>query len=96
MVNTDFKSKRNLSDNKSQTLIVMAAIAIFYIISFRGIIFKSGYMYQNWDNSIPPFPLQLQHLADISRYAWWSSFDMGTSGVWSGITRYFDAIIIGR
>lgn len=83
-----------LKEDRKDLCIVFLSIILFYIIAFRGIIFQSGHVYQNWDNAIPPFSIQLKNLAEFSESTWWSNVDMGTQGVWSGMTRYFDLIIL--
>lgn len=90
----NLKAKELLNKGIFQLCIVIAAITMFYILAFRGIIFQPEHVYQNWDNGIPPFSIQLQNLAKISKSTWWSTMDMGTPGVWSGTTRYFDIIFL--
>lgn len=85
-----------LKEDRKVLYTVFLAIILFYLIAFRGVIFQSGHVYQNWDNGMPPFSIQLRHLAEFSKTTWWSNLDMGTPGVWGGITRYFDFIILNR
>jgi hypothetical protein len=94
MFSSIFKNRILPSEGARHLFIVILAITVFYIIAFRGILFNSDHVYQNWDNSIPPFSIQLKHLADISKFTWWSSIDMGTPGVWTGMTRYFDMVVL--
>lgn len=94
MLSSIFKNRILPSEGARNLFIVILAITVFYIIAFRGILFNSDHVYQNWDNGIPPFSIQLKHLSDISKSTWWSSIDMGTPGVWTGMTRYFDVVVL--
>ena len=70
---------------------VLALVTAFYLLSYRGILFESGHIYQNWDQTIPPYPSQLDVYGTISRDAWSSIFEMGSPGMFTGIGRAFDA-----
>src|SRR5208283_4164016 len=94
MINSLIQKYNLLSKNRAQPVIIAAAIILFYVIAFRGVVFQPGYIYQNWDNAIPPFSEQMKNLADFSKSTWWSAPDMGTPSAWSGMNRYFDMIVL--
>jgi len=72
---------------------VLALVAAFYLASYRSILFTPGHVYQNWDQTIPPYPSQLRAYGDISRYAWSGIFELGSPGIFTGINRAFDALM---
>lgn len=94
MFSSIFKNRILPSEGARNLFIVILAITVFYIIAFRGILFNSDHVYQNWDNGIPPFSIQIKYLSDLSKTTWLSGADLGSPGVWTGINRYFDLIIL--
>lgn len=76
-----------------KSLVVLALVALFAILAFRGIVFAPGHVYQNWDNITPPFPGEIRRLATISHYGWNPLFDLGTPGAFGGINRWFDDVV---
>lgn len=72
---------------------VLALVTAFYLLSYRGILSEPGHIYQNWDQSIPPYPSQLNVYGSVSRDAWSSIFEMGSPGAFTGIGRAFDAVM---
>ncbi|HCR12550.1 MAG TPA: hypothetical protein PKD41_09465, partial [Solidesulfovibrio sp.] len=71
----------------------LAVVAIFVVLSFRGILFAPGHVYQNWDNATPPFPEEVRRLAEISQYGWNAHFDLGSPGAFGAINRWFDIVV---
>jgi hypothetical protein len=71
----------------------LAVVAIFAVLSFRGILFAPGHVYQNWDNATPPFPEEVRRLAEISQYGWNAHFDLGSPGAFGAINRWFDVVV---
>ncbi|KHK00794.1 hypothetical protein [Desulfovibrio sp. TomC] len=67
-------------------------VAVFALLSWRGILWTPGHVYQNWDRVPTPFPEEMRQVADISKHAWASKYDMGAPGAFSGITRWFDLV----
>lgn len=67
-------------------------VAVFAVIAWRGILWTPGHVYQNWDRVPTPFPEEMRQVADISKHAWASKYDMGAPGAFSGITRWFDIV----
>jgi len=65
-------------------------VAVFALIAWRGILWTPGHVYQNWDRVPTPFPEEMRQVADISKHAWASKYDMGAPGAFSCITRWFD------
>ena len=74
-------------------LAVLALVAASYLASYRGILFEPGHIYQNWDQTIPPYPSELRAYGDISRHAWSGNFELGSPGIFTGINWAFDAIM---
>lgn len=72
---------------------VLALVTAFYLLSYRGILSEPGHIYQNWDQTIPPYPSQLEVYGTISRDAWSSIFEMGSPASFTGIGRAFDLIM---
>ncbi|MFP5259818.1 MAG: hypothetical protein ACLGQH_12420, partial [Acidobacteriota bacterium] len=70
----------------------LAFVAVFALIAWRGILWTPGHVYQNWDRVPTPFPEEMRQVADISKHAWASKYDMGAPGAFSGITRWFDIV----
>jgi hypothetical protein len=67
-------------------------VAVFALVAWRGILWTPGHVYQNWDRVPTPFPEEMRQVADISKHAWASKYDMGAPGAFSGITRWFDLV----
>jgi hypothetical protein len=74
-------------------LAVLALVAAFYLASYRGILFEPGYVYQNWDQNIPPYPSEIRAFGDISRHAWSGMYELGSPGIFTGINRAFDILM---
>ncbi|GFK94715.1 hypothetical protein NNJEOMEG_02562 [Fundidesulfovibrio magnetotacticus] len=74
-------------------LAVLACVAAFYLASYRHILEAPGHVYQNWDQTIPPFPDEIRAYGSISRQAWSPLFEMGSPGTFNGISRAFDLIM---
>ncbi|EKO37793.1 MAG: hypothetical protein B193_3522 [Solidesulfovibrio magneticus str. Maddingley MBC34] len=73
-------------------LIPLAVVAAFALLSWRGILWTPGHVYQNWDRVPTPYAEEMRQVADISKHAWASKYDMGAPGAFSGITRWFDLV----
>lgn len=71
----------------------VALVALFALLSWRGILVAPGQVYENWDNSIPPYPQEIRRYGAISRNAWNPHYDLGSAGAMSGITRWFDCLM---
>ncbi len=71
----------------------LAAVALFALVSWRGILFVPGHVYQNWDNVTPPYAEEVRRLATISKFAWNPVFDLGSAGAFGGINRWFDILV---
>gem|GEM_PF-2854459 len=71
----------------------MALVALFALLSWRGILVAPGQVYENWDNSIPPYPQEIERYGAISKHAWNPHYDLGSTGAMSGITRWFDCLM---
>ncbi|EFL50646.1 conserved hypothetical protein [Solidesulfovibrio fructosivorans JJ]] len=74
-------------------LAAVALVALFALLSWRGILLAPGQVYQNWDNSIPPYPQEIERYGAISKHAWYPHYDLGSPGAFSGITRWFDLLM---
>ena len=72
---------------------VLALAAGFSLLSYRGILFEPGHIFQNWDQTIPPYPSQIEIYGSISRDSWSSIFEMGAPATFTGIGRSFDLIM---
>jgi len=68
----------------------LLVVAVFALVSWRGILFAPGHVYQNWDRVPTPYPEEMRQVAAISKHAWAAKYDMGAPGAFSGITRWFD------
>lgn len=72
---------------------VLACITALYLASYRDILTAPGHVYQNWDQTIPPFPAQIEAYGSISRHAWSPVFELGSPGAFTGINRAFDLLM---
>ncbi|WP_243368707.1 hypothetical protein [Fundidesulfovibrio soli] len=68
-------------------------VAGLFVVSYRGLLFEPGYVYQNWDQTIPPYPTQLEAYGSISKDAWSSVFELGSPATFNGIYWAFDALM---
>ena len=74
-------------------LAALALVALFALVAWRGILLAPGHVYQNWDNSIPPYPQELYRYGALSRHAWYPLFELGSPGAFNGINRWFDLVM---
>lgn len=74
-------------------LLVFGAVALFVLLSWRGVLFAPGHVYQNWDNVTPPYAEEVRRLATISKHAWNPLFDLGSPGAFGAINRWFDIVV---
>ncbi len=72
---------------------VLLVLGLFFLISYRGILFEPGHVYQNWDNGTPPFQSQLERYGSISRYSWNPLYELGSPGAFNGVNRYADLFV---
>ncbi|MFP5238216.1 MAG: hypothetical protein ACLGQW_00140, partial [Acidobacteriota bacterium] len=68
-------------------------MAALFALSYRGVLFEPGHIYQNWDQTIPPYPSQIEAYGSISSDAWSSIFELGSPATFNGIDWAFDALM---
>jgi hypothetical protein len=71
----------------------LGLVALFALLSWRGVVFAPGHVYQNWDNVTPPYGEEVRRLAGISKHAWNPLFDLGSAGSFGAINRWFDIVV---
>lgn len=71
----------------------MALVIGIYFSAYWDILWNPGHIYQNWDQSFPPFPEEVRVYGSIPNSTWNSIFELGSPGPMTGITYYFDKIV---
>jgi hypothetical protein len=71
----------------------MTLVIGIYFSAYWNILWNPGHIYQNWDQSFPPFPEEVRVYGSIPNSTWNSIFELGSPGPMTGITYYFDKIV---
>ena len=64
-----------------------------YLLAYGGLLWTPGHVYQNWDQSFPPFPSEIRAYGSFSASTWSGIFELGSPGPMNGLTFYFDLLV---